>query len=838
MCKKRAVEVFILKRFIVGRSGPLLVISILIIAAVSLILIFRPFSNNARSEVGNKTSVRTEEDNKATGKLAENGNIGKVSVNGDTLKIEAGSDILEVQVCRDNILKVHYLPDGESSPNTPVIGNTVWSASGIKIDTESDPILIKTDKMTVKINKKPYGMSLYDTDGNLLLSEKELTGKWKEMRGNLLGGLYPKGVKFSYRQGDNFYGINGYSAFQDSYKKILRNVGGTVSAGTQGNCGAPFIWTTGGYGLLVDSDGGEFFIDDTGLEFSNGSRKDTEYYVIAGKPAEIMQAVADISGKSPMFPKWSMGFSNSEWGIDEKELLSIVNTYRSKGIPIDNYTLDFDWKSWGKDNYGEWVWNNDKFPDGLSGKLKNILDSKGIKLSGIMKPRIHMDTIQGKYATEQGFWWNKEAPRDDYFSKKKVNDLNFALPECRQWFWDNTKQAFDTGIIGFWNDEADEGNDNLQFLYMQKALYDGQRSYTNKRVWSINRNFYLGAQKYAYAVWSGDIPSGFFAMKWQRERMLSAVNLGEAKWGMDTGGFQNDPSSENYARWMQFSAFVPVFRVHGSENRQRQPWVFGKQAEQVAADAIKLRYKLIPYIYSYERRAYETGIGLVKPLIFDYPEDANVANYVDAWMFGDYMLAAPVVDEGQTLKDIYLPKGEWIDYFKGTVYSGGQTIKYTVDDKTLKDIPLFIKKGAIIPSQQVMNYIGEKPVKNIDIDVFPDVVKTDFRYYDDDGETYNYENGDYFAQNMTAQDMGNDGIAFTIGDKEGSYTPPLEYYTVKIHKKAAGNVTSGGKPLTLRTGVDALENSEGEGWATGKDAYGEVTYVRLAAGVSQNIVLK
>ena len=402
-------------------------------------------------------------------------------------------------------------------------------------------------------------------------------------------------------------------------------------------------------------------------------------------------------------------------------------------------------------------------------------------------------TAQGSYAQSHNFWFPGQADYPDG-SGRLQNDLNFAIADCRTWFFDHLKDSFDKGIVGWWNDEADNVQDaqlnNFQFLYMQRAMYEGQRAYSTKRVLSWNRNFYLGAQRYSYGLWSGDVHTGFAAMKQQRERMLTSINAGSMKWGMDCGGFSEDPltgsthpSNENYARWIQFGSFVPIFRVHGWIGEKRQPWVYGTIAEAAAKNAIDLRYRLIPYIYSYERKATETGLGLVWPLFYEFPNDSNVVNRIDAWMFGDYLMAAPVVDQGQSSKSIYLPAGTWYDYFKGTQYNGGTTINYSLNTTTWEDSPLFIRKGAVIPSQEVLNYIGEKNITKVYVDVFADTTASNFTYYDDDGGTYGYESGTYFKQTMTAQDNGASGISFNIGAKTGSYTPPLQYYIARIHGK-------------------------------------------------------
>lgn len=741
------------------------------------------------------------------------------------ITLKSGNDTINVQLCESNLLKVSFLPNGKSTPNTEVISKTKYDLVKAKVKKGGGFTSISTDKMVVKINNETNRISVYDTNNNLLIKEQDVSKPYDDR------------VAFDINKGDNFYGVSGYNATADSSELILRNEGGDATAGEQGNCGAPLIWSTRGYGVLVDSDGGYFTISGAKMSFEEPSKKDINYYVMVGSPNEIMSTTAEISGKPPMFPKWAMGFTNTEWGIDEKELTNIVNTYRSKNIPIDNYCLDFDWKAWGQDNYGEFRWNTDKFPSGPSGKLKADMDAKGIKLTGIMKPRIGVDTVQGKYATDNNLWWPNKESYIDYFSGKKVNDINFHLPESRKWFFDNSKNAMETGISGWWNDEADAGFDNTQFLDMQKGMYEGQRATNDLRAWSINRNFYLGAQKYAYGMWSGDIGSGFDVMANQRERMLSAVNLGEVKWGMDIGGFNGEPTPENYARWIQFGAFTPIFRVHGQQNLQRQPWSFGPVAEAASKKAMVLRYQLIPYIYSYERKAYTDGIGLVRPLNYDYPKDEKLSNYVDAWMFGDYLLAAPVVNEGETSKEIYLPEGTWIDYFKGKKYAGNTTINYELNATTWQDIPLFIKKGAILPTQDSMNYVGEKPVTDIYLDIFPDIKKTSFKYYDDDGLSYNYEKGEYFIQNMTVEDSKGT-FNFNISDKEGSYTPKLKYYICKFHDKSAQSVKINNTEVKKSQDLKTLMSSNEECFATGKDIHGDVTYVKVVSGMKKEINIK
>jgi alpha-glucosidase (family GH31 glycosyl hydrolase) len=368
---------------------------------------------------------------------------------------------------------------------------------------------------------------------------------------------------------------------------------------------------------------------------------------------------------------------------------------------------------------------------------------------------------------------------------------------------------------------------------MQRALYDSQRGVSNQRVWSINRNFWLGSQRYAYGLWSGDIATGFPSMAGQRARMLSAINVGAMQWGMDGGGFKDGtPTPENYARWIQFGAFTPIFRVHGELGQKRQPWVYGPIAEKAATAAIRLRYALIPYIYSYEHARRATGVGLVRPLLFDWPDDPNLRNDVDSWLFGEWLLASPVVVQGQTAKDIYLPAGRWTDWFSGKVYDGGRSIRLAIDSKTWSDIPLFIREGAIIPTRPPEDYVGEQPLTQLDVDVFPAAQRSTFDYYDDDGSTYDYEHGAYFLQPLSAQRRAN-AIQLELGAASGSFKPALRFYLLKVHGAAAASVGQ----LRAFADLDALQHSGGEGWARGHDRYGDVTYVRVAAARAAQITI-
>ncbi len=760
------------------------------------------------------------------------GTITSLAVAGNRLEIVCGTDQLELQICSSNILRMDYKPGGSGDARTALVGTTNWTYAGATIDTNADPITVTTPAMRVEIARAPCRVGVADAAGAPVVWEPASEG------------IFTDGIRLAHGAGSDFYGISGYNAWDDSSAGLLRSAGGWAEAGYQGDCGAPLIWNRNGFGLLVDSDGIQFNASATNLVAQYCSRTEVEAYLLIGGPEAVLSAAAEVSGLPPMFPKWGVGFANTEWGITQSELTNAVGGYRSRNIPIDLYILDFDWKDWGGDHYGEWVWDATKFPGGPSGALKTQMDAQGVRIGGIMKPRIHVHTEQGGYATSNGFWWPEQAEYSDYFSGQPVKDVNFSNAACRTWYFDHITNSFDTGMVAWWNDEADQAGGgsmlfgNWQFLNMQKALYEGQRGHTDRRVWSINRNFWPGSQRYAYAMWSGDIDGGFASMANQRERMLSAIGVGAARWGMDIGGFNNadQTTAECYARWMQFGAVVPIFRVHGQQDQQRQPWVYGTQAEAVATAAIRLRYRLIPYIYSHDRRLHETGVGIVRTLAMVFPDDPNTANVKDAWMFGDSLLAAPVVAASQTQKSVYLPAGTWRDFFKGTEYSGGQTIAYAVNSSTWEDLPLFVRDGAIIPMQPVLNYVGETPVTNLDLLMLPTPDTTSFAYYDDDGETYGYETGAYCRQTIALAEAG-ETIQADFSAPEGTYQPDVEYFYAYVRCATNNGASLNGAELAQAADEAALRASPTSGWAHATNQFGYAALVKVPAGSAQTLVL-
>jgi alpha-glucosidase (family GH31 glycosyl hydrolase) len=732
--------------------------------------------------------------------------IGSSGSSGIELKDARGT--LSMRAVADDILQIQYVPIGVVAKPTDMLdpagvrrAAAVGAATGLTLTTRA-----------MRVSASETDIQIRSADGGTVVTIDR-------------AALANAALKLTHASTEHLYGLRSYGLRDSTDARLqranglTRDAGAPVAASAQGDGGAPLAYSTH-WGVLVDSIDGDATNTNGTFEFTHGSRKDVEAFVVIGPPKRTMAMVADLTGHSPLFPKWALGFMNSQWKTDEAEVRSIIATYREKQIPIDAFIMDFDFKAWGEDDFGEFRWNStsgagsvapNKFPDGASGAFAKDMAARGIHLVGIMKPRVlventdHQPTKAAIDATAHNWWIPGKQPYQDYFSKRLANDFDFSKPDLRAWFWQHAKALFDTGIAGWWNDEADAGFDSLGHFHMAQALYDGQRGASNRRVWTLNRNFYLGAGRFAFGTWSGDINTGFGVMADQRGRLLTMIDLAQPHWSMDTGGFNGHPSPENYARWMEFAAVVPIMRVHNTFGEHRQPWVFGPVAEAAAKKAIEWRYALLPSIYSWEREATRTGIGIVRPLFWEFPDDPACANTTDAWMLGEALLVSPVVDQGQTTKSVYLPAGAWFDYWSDQGYDGGHAIDVPVDAVNWSDVPMFVRAGSILAAQPVMQFAGEKPVGEITLDIWSDAHRpARFEVYDDDGETYAYERGGFLSQVVTATEA-NSGVSVSFAKPTGTYRSAITTYRVRVHGARGATAAWNGRATTVRSSGTAVE---------------------------------
>jgi alpha-glucosidase len=307
------------------------------------------------------------------------------------------------------------------------------------------------------------------------------------------------------------------------------------------------------------------------------------------------------------------------------------------------------------------------------------------------------------------------------------------------------------------NPKTHEEWHNLYGLLMSKATFEGMKQgLAGERPFILTRAGYTGIQRYA-TVWTGDNRSFWEHMTMSIQMVLNLGMSGVAFAGSDIGGFSHHTSGELLARWTQMGAFFPFCRNHSAiDTRRQEPWLFGEQVESICREYIGLRYRLMPYLYSLFYEAHVTGIPILRSLIMEYPQDRNVYNVCDQFLFGSSLLVAPIYRPGVTTRSVYLPEGVWYDYWTGERLEGGKSV---LAHAPLETMPLYVKAGAIIPEQTLRQHTGESTAEPILLQIHAGGSgKSEFRQYEDDGRTYAFEQGQYTLREWQWQEQDNEWL--------------------------------------------------------------------------------
>jgi alpha-glucosidase len=515
------------------------------------------------------------------------------------------------------------------------------------------------------------------------------------------------------------------------------------------------------------------FFDNTYKSYFDMGKENSEYYYFAAedgnlnyyfiygdKMEQVISRYTDLTGKTPLPQMWALGYQQSRWSYDTKDrVMEIAENFRKYDIPIDVIHMDIDYM----DGYRVFTFDNNKFPDFK--KIMDDLKGMGIKVVTIIDPGVKKD--KGYFVYEKGL-------KNNYYVKDKdgipyVNEVwpgdsvypDFADKNVRDWWAENQRIMIEEGVSGIWNDMNepasfkgplpndvvfnDEGieSDHREFhnLYghlMSKATFKGIKKYTRKRPFVITRACYAGSQKYT-TVWTGDNQSFWEHLRLSIPMLLNLGMSGMAFCGCDVGGFSFDCTSELLSRWVQVGCFSPLFRNHSAiHSRDQEPWAFDEETLNINRKYIKLRYKLLPYIYDLMHESECNGLPPMRALVIHYSNDKNVYNINDEFLFGKNILVAPVVEQGKTYRALYLPKGKWFDYWTKEKINGQQII---IRNAPIDVCPMYVKEGSIIPNYPDQRYVGEKVIDELTLDIYEG--NGDYEHYEDDGESYNYKDGKY-----------------------------------------------------------------------------------------------
>ncbi len=697
--------------------------------------------------------------------------------------VEIGGGKLKVEVCTENIIRVRYSPDGifrEKTLNT-YVAKTKWENVDYTV-TERDGILtVATDRVRVEIQKETGRVSFYDTAGQVLLSESSRSASPQTLDGVT---YYRIGQSFQSPDGEYLYGFGNVDSVVG-----IKNVDVSISQSNTKKR-TPMFFSNRGYGILFDitsngalnwSDGGQTYT------YTGAAADSMDYYFFYGPDADsIIAGYREVTGQATMLPKNAFGYvqSRNRYG-SQKELLEVVDTFREKGIPLDNIVIDYYWWKGDFNNILEW---GDTWTDPVS--MMEQLHEKNVTASISIWPSfkegtrtyqtIHEAGALLKTPSNFGFNYDPSSAANRLFYWNMINQSVFSKgldsiwldadePETSNWVGSGEKTAWgDSRIIG-----------TIYPLLSTRGVYEGQRALAGntKRVNTLSRGAVAGIQRYGIQSWSGDIPAGWAQLQKEIRGAMNFSAAGLPYFSTDTGGYfgidVGDPDNrEMFFRWLQFSTFNSIMRVHG-EGCVKEPWQFGAQYEAYITEYINLRERLIPYIYSLAGQVTQDGYTMVRPLVFDFREDAAALTVDDQFMFGPSLMVCPVYTPGARTRDVYLPAGVWTDFWTGKTFeSRGET--FTVS-APLKRIPLFVRGGSILPMGPFQQYATES-ADPTEIRVYMGA-DSSFTLYEDEGDNYNYENGKFSEIPFTWNEKTR---TLTVGDREGSFDGMLKNRTFNV----------------------------------------------------------
>lgn len=553
------------------------------------------------------------------------------------------------------------------------------------------------------------------------------------------------------------------------------------------------------YGIFFDNHHKSYF--DMGysstLYYSFGAAEgELDYYFIHGDTiAEVISGYTAITGRSPLPQLWTLGYHQSRWSYSSAdEVLELAKSFRRHNIPCDAIHLDIDYM----DQFKVFTVDRQRFPELL--QLSRELNSMGIKLVTIIDPGTKL---------EDGYSLYEEGVENGYFALDSDGQIyqnvvwpgasvfpDFTSSRVRNWWGNQIPVLLQQGIRGIWNDMNEPasfqgplpddvvfpGDDTPRFHrevhnvyghFMAKATYEGLKKQDNRRPFVITRACYSGSQKYSTA-WTGDNQSIWSHLKMSIPQLLNLGMSGMPLVGTDIGGFGSNTTPELLSRWIEAGCFAPLFRNHCAKySRRQEPWQFDTETLDINRKYIRLRYKFLPYLYDLCYQETQSGLPILRPLVLHYEKDPNTWECNDEYLVGDSLLVAPITDQGARARAVYLPEGNWVDYWTGEHIQGQ---KYILRDAPLDLCPIYVKAGSILPTWQEMDYIPEQGSDELILEYYPAATASTYTHYQDNGADFSYEKGEYnlYQFHITA------GQTLETTMKHQGYTPCYQKISLVI----------------------------------------------------------
>jgi len=705
------------------------------------------------------------------------------------------------------------------------------------LSSERTPNTWKSSELTVKLDPEMKALTFMTSKGKVLLREQG----WSLIRKNI--DEFEVSQTFALDKDEAIYGLG-------TIQNGKMNRRGEKKRMEQSNLEdfQNVLQSIKGWGLYWENYSPTLFEDNAqGMTFTSEAGQGVDYYFMYGGSADgVIAQMRYLSGDVPMFPLWTYGYWQSkERYKTARETEGIVDQYRKLNVPLDGIIQD--WQYWGSnylwnamDFLAEDFSNGKQMIDNVHKKHAHFMISIWASFGPMTKQFRELEKIGCLMPFET---WPQSGishvwpPMRDYPSGVKVYDA--FHPEAREIYWKYLKTLYDYGCDAWWMDSTDpdffnpresdyehkvyggtwRSQRNAFPLETVRGIYQSQRKDDRgKRIFIMTRSSFAGQQHYGSNMWSGDVNSSWDMLRKQVPAGLSFTLTGNPNFNTDIGGFfcssyntrgsgsapKNPQFQELYVRWMQYGLFCPVFRSHGAD-APREIWQFGAQGEPIydaIEKQIRLRYRLIPYLYSTAWLVTSANDSYMRPLFADFAADKKVWNLTDEFMFGHNILACPIVDPQYTEEKVvrtnamtgwdrndvrgqkedvrsvdwaavktavkYLPKGAvWYDFWTNKSFKGGQSVTL---ETQLDRVPMFVRAGSILPLGPEMQYVGEKAWDNLEIRVYPGA-NGSFVLYEDEGDNYNYEKGVYSTITFSWNDKAR---KLTIGARKGEFPGMLK----------------------------------------------------------------
>jgi alpha-glucosidase len=689
------------------------------------------------------------------------------------LTLHCGGPTLRLSILAPNLIRVRLAPSGKFLPQRSWAVNRAdeeWETVPFEVKEIDQKIHVQTDRLRLEIDRTPCRIRCFDADGNPFAQDAEMGMAWR------LGEI---ACWKQIETDEHFYGFGERTGLLDKRSEVKTNW--TVDALDYSSMtdamyqAIPFFTVLRPglvYGIFLNvTHRSQFDLGATepGLLQMHANSPELDYYIIYGvSPAEVLHTYTELTGRMPLPPKWALGYHQCRWSYENEDVVrQIAHEFRSRKIPCDVIHLDIDYMN----GYRVFTWSPKRFPD--PAKLIADLKHDGFKTVTIVDPGV-------KYEPDGDYPVYHEGLEKDCFVRNADGSLtygyvwpdkavfpDFLRSEVRQWWGDWQRRLTEQGVAGIWNDmnepalderpfgdqghklsgfaldavqgDADEATThaethNLYGLMMSRAASEGlDRLRPQERSFVLTRSGFAGIQRWS-AVWTGDNQSLWDHLEMSLPMLCNLGLSGVAFVGADIGGFAGNATPELFARWMQVGLVYPMMRAHSSmKTAQHEPWAFGDQVEHICREYIELRYQLLPYLYTLVWQATKTGAPILRPLLYEYPNDPKTYCLHDQVLLGSHLMAAPVYRPGVEYRAVYLPDGVWYDWWTGERYNGNTHI---LANAPVERMPMYVKAGAIIPMQPVMQHTDERSVAQIRLRVWSG--NGVFTLYEDDGHSFKY----------------------------------------------------------------------------------------------------